>query len=157
MAGLRPRDREGRTMTLRTMIYHICRLIIACVFIYSGAIKALDVVGFAGQISLYQLFPYSWNFLVAAILPYLELLCGLLLLFGRRVKPATLILLLLNLAFMVVLVTAIVRGFDIDCGCFKPGADNPTTPVAALIRDLLLMVLLLLTWFLPKGQGGRQS
>jgi uncharacterized membrane protein YphA (DoxX/SURF4 family) len=144
-------------MNLRKMIYHLSRLVVASVFIYSGLIKVLDVVGFAGQIALYQLFPYSWNFLVAAILPYLELLCGLLLLSGRRVKPATLILLLLNLAFIIVLSTAIVRGFDIDCGCFRPGSEDPTTPVAALLRDLLLMLLLLLVWFLPRAQGGRKS
>jgi uncharacterized membrane protein YphA (DoxX/SURF4 family) len=143
-------------MNLRKMIYHVSRLIMACVFIYSGVIKATDVVGFAGQIALYQLFPYSWNFLVAAILPYLELLCGLLLLSGRRVKPATLILIGLNLVFIVVLGTAIARGFDIDCGCFKPGAENPTTPIAALLRDLALMLLLLLTWFLHTDLGGRQ-
>jgi len=134
--------RPGKT------IYHGCRLILAAVFIYAGAIKAHDVVGFAGQIAHYQLLPYAWNYLVAAILPYLELLCGILLLLNRRVRPAVLALFILNLIFIVALGSALARGLDIDCGCFRPDATNPTGPGLALLRDLGLLALLLVTWAL---------
>jgi hypothetical protein len=144
-------------MNFKKNVYNFSRLVLAGVFMYSGGIKALDPVGFAGQIALYQLFPYSWNFLVAATLPYIELFCGVLLLFRWRVKPVTLILLVLNSVFIIVLCLAIYRGFDIDCGCFKPESDNPTTPVVALFRDLVLMVLVLLTWFLHKSSTAGRS
>ncbi len=139
------------------LIYHGCRLVLAAVFIYAGVVKAHDVVAFAGQIANYQILPYAWNYLVAATLPYLELLCGILLLINCRVRPALLIVFVLNLVFIAALISAVVRGFDIDCGCFKPGGDNPTTPMMALLRDLVLLVLMLLTWFTRCLQRPQES
>jgi putative oxidoreductase len=133
-------------------VYHGGRLALAAVFIYAGVVKANDIVAFAGQIANYQILPYAWNYLVAAILPYLELLCGMLLLLNRRVRPAVLVLFVLNIIFMLALFSAIIRGFDIDCGCFKPGSANPTSPLAALWRDTGLLVLMLATWFLRDVQ-----
>jgi len=132
--------------------YHASRLILAGVFIYAGAVKANDIQDFAGQIANYQILPYAWNYLVAATLPYLELLCGLLLLLNMRVRPAVLVLFALNLIFILALLSAVVRGFDIDCGCFKPDAQQPTTPLAALWRDLGLAVLMIAVWLLRYAQ-----
>ena len=131
---------------LLTPAYHLSRLILAAVYIYAGLIKGLDPVKFAGQVANYQLLPYAWNYLVSATLPYLELLCGALLLLNMRVRPAVLILFVLNLVFMLALGSLIVRGIDIDCGCFNPDAANKTTPWMALWRDLGLLVLMVATW-----------
>ncbi|WP_321366061.1 MauE/DoxX family redox-associated membrane protein [uncultured Desulfuromusa sp.] len=128
------------------IIYHLSRLALAGVFIYAGMIKADDIAAFAGQIANYKILPYAWNYLVASILPYLELLCGVLLLLNRRVRPAILVLFCLNIIFILALTSAISRGFDIDCGCFKPDSATPTTPVAALWRDLGLLVLMIVIW-----------
>lgn len=124
------------------------RFTLAVVFIYAGVVKSNDIVAFAGQIANYQILPYAWNYLVASILPYLELLCGLLLLLNMRVRPAVLVLFVLNVIFMIVLFSAIIRGFDIDCGCFKPNSANPTSPLAALWRDAGLLLLMVVTWVL---------
>ena len=119
--------------------YHLCRLLLGGVFVWAGAVKALDVPAFAGQVAAYQLLPYAWNYVVAATLPYVELLAGVLLLVNRRVKPAALLLLLLNALFIGVLVSVVARGLDIDCGCFGP--DAGTTPLQALGRDIVLLAL----------------
>lgn len=137
-------------------IYHVSRLGLAAVFIYAGTVKANDIVVFAGQIANYQILPYAWNYLVASILPYLELLCGVLLLLNMRVRPAVLVLFCLNMIFMVALMSAIVRGFDIDCGCFKPDSVNPTSPLAALLRDVGLLLLMVATWFLRFSNSQRR-
>lgn len=138
---------------LRLILFHVSRLILAGTFLYAGMIKADDPVAFAGQVANYQLLPYAWNYLVAATLPYLEILCGLLLLLNRWVRPATLVLGVLNLVFIAALASLIVRGIDIDCGCFRPDAENATSPLAALIRDLGLMVLLIFTWLLDRRKN----
>ena len=137
---------------LATVIYHGSRLVLAAVFIYAGVIKGTDPVAFAGQVANYQILPYAWNYLVAAILPYLELLCGILLLLNRRVRPAVLVLFVLNLIFMLALSSLIVRGIDIDCGCFNPDAESRTTPLMALWRDAGLMLLMISTWMLRYRQ-----
>lgn len=137
---------------LAKAVYHLSRLLLAAVFIYSGYIKADDPVAFAGQVANYQLLPYAWNYLVAATLPYLELLCGVLLLLNQRVRPAVLVLFFLNLVFMLILSSAIVRGLDIDCGCFNPEAEATTSPVFALWRDAGLLLLMVSTWMLRYRQ-----
>ncbi|MBN1959059.1 MAG: DoxX family membrane protein [Desulfuromonadales bacterium] len=137
--------------------YHTSRLVLAGVFIYAGVIKANDIQGFAGQVANYQLLPYAWNYLVAATLPYLELLCGILLLLNMRVRPALLVLFVLNLVFILVLFSASIRGFDIDCGCFKPDAEQPTEPLTALWRDLGLAVLMIVTWLLRRLQVPKEN
>ncbi|MCK5912698.1 MAG: DoxX family membrane protein [Desulfuromusa sp.] len=135
-------------MLLKKVISLGSRFTLAIVFIYAGVVKSNDITAFAGQIANYQILPYAWNYLIASILPYLELLCGLLLLLNMRVRPAVLVLFVLNVIFMVALASAIARGFDIDCGCFNPNSANPTSPLAALWRDAGLLLLLIATWFL---------
>lgn len=119
--------------------YHLCRLLLGGVFLWAGVVKVLDVPAFAGQIAAYQLLPYAWNYAVAATLPYVELAAGTLLLVNLRVRPAALLVAALNGVFIVVLLSVLVRGLNIDCGCFGP--DAGTTPLQALGRDVLLLAL----------------
>jgi uncharacterized membrane protein YphA (DoxX/SURF4 family) len=132
--------------------YHLTRLILAAIFLYAGALKALDPVGFAGQVAAYQLLPYAGNLVVAAALPYVELVVGLLLLGNRLVRPAALLLVVLNGIFIVALASAWARGLQIDCGCFHPEA--ATTPQTAIVRDLLFIALAV-TLFRLRGQLSR--
>lgn len=142
---------------LSALTYHVSRLLLAGVFIYAGLVKADDLVVFAGQVANYQLLPYAWNYLVAATLPYLEILCGILLLLNRRVRPAVLVLFVLNLTFMLALTSLLVRGIDIDCGCFNPDATSKTSPLMALWRDAGLMLLIISTWMLRYRQHSPEA
>jgi len=126
--------------------YHLCRLLLGGVFLYAGLLKSADVQGFARDIAGYQLLPYQWNYLAAATLPYVEVICGVLLLVNRRVRPAALLLGGLLLVFMAALASVLARGLQIDCGCFSP--ENPTTPQVALWRDAGLLVLAHFTFHL---------
>jgi putative oxidoreductase len=123
---------------LLRVVYHLCRLVLGGVFLYAGLSKTQDVSRFAGDIAGYQLLPYQWNYLLAATLPYVELMAGLLLVLNRRVRPAALLLALLTLAFLAALGSVLYRGLEIDCGCF---GSTPTTPQAALWRDFGLLLL----------------
>jgi uncharacterized membrane protein YphA (DoxX/SURF4 family) len=120
------------------------RLALGGVFVYAGAVKVIEPVSFAGSIAAYKLLPYFGNFLVAAVLPWLEVICGLLLIVGCRLKAAALIIILLNLVFMAALTAAIVRGLDIDCGCFRQGGAK-SSPWLALLRDALFLLAAIYT------------
>lgn len=135
-------------MRFRRAFFHACRLILGGLFIYAGLIKSWDVVAFAGSVANYQIFPYQLNFLVAATLPYVEMVAGLLLLINRQVRPAALLLGLLDIVFMVALVSVLIRGLDIDCGCFRQGGGSPTSAWAALLRDVGILALAGVTFFL---------
>lgn len=120
------------------------RLALGGVFVYAGAVKIIEPVSFAGSVAAYKILPYFGNFLVAAVLPWLEVLCGLLLIIGYRLKAAALIIILLNLVFMAALAAAIVRGLDIDCGCFRQGGAK-SSPWLVLLRDALFMLAAIYT------------
>lgn len=143
--------------TWRRSLLTASRLLLGGVFLYAGAIKAANVTAFAGQIANYQILPYAFNYLAAALLPYVEILCGVLLVVHWRMRPALLVLGGLNLVFMAVLTSALLRGLDIDCGCFDPSGTTGTSAGAALLRDLGLMVLIVVTWVLEEAGTRRRS
>jgi len=124
--------------------YHLSRLVLGGLFLYAGLVKAGDVTTFARDVANYKILPYSWNYLVAATLPYIEFLAGLLLIANRRVRPAALVAGGLTAVFMLILVTVIARGLDIDCGCFRAGGH--TTATQALWRDAGILVLSIVTF-----------
>ena len=135
--------------------YHLVRLSLALVFVYAGAVKIQDIVAFAGHVAAYQILPYAMNYLVAATLPYVELLAGVLLLLNVRVRPALVGIGSMILLFMVALVSVLLRGLDIDCGCFDPAGGQDVGAGTALLRDIGLMVLVVLTWWLRSRLGSR--
>ena len=137
------------------ILYHAARLGLGATFLYAGWLKASDPVAFARSVANYELLPYSWNFLVAASLPYVELLAGTLLVINRRVRPAALVIGGLNLVFIAALISVMARGLDIDCGCFDPSGESKTTAAEALVRDLGIMVLVVLSYVL-RGRAGKK-
>ena len=133
---------------MKRFFYHLARLTLALVFVYAGAVKMQDVVAFAGHVAAYQILPYAMNYLVAATLPYVEFLAGVMLLLNARVRPALLVIGAMLLAFMAALVSVLLRGLAIDCGCFDPGGGQDVTADIALMRDIALMALVVLVWWL---------
>ncbi|MBJ6799496.1 MauE/DoxX family redox-associated membrane protein [Geomonas propionica] len=123
-----------------TMIPLALRVALGAVFIYAAIPKIVDPVAFAGSVAAYQILPYFWSYLTAAVLPFVELACGVLLVCGVRVRSGALIIGALNLVFMAALTSAIIRGLDIDCGCFRQ--DGPkTSPWLALVRDAFFLAM----------------
>lgn len=137
--------------TLRSYAPATVRIALGAIFIYAAVLKIADPVAFAGSIAAYQIVPYFASYLTAAILPFVELICGLLLVTGYRVKGGAVIIGLLNLVFIAALVSAIARGLDIDCGCFKQGGAK-TSPWIALGRDFIFLAM---TAFVLKSEGGK--
>ena len=54
--------------------------------------KVTDLHGFADEITLHSGLPYSAGIVVAAVLPWLELVCGACLLAGYAVREAAFLL-----------------------------------------------------------------
>lgn len=129
-----------------SILYHFCHLLLGGLFLYAGAVKADDVVAFARDVANYKILPYSWNYLIAATLPYVEVVAGLLLVANRKVRPAALVLGGLTFIFMLALASVELRGLEIDCGCFDPGGEGHTSARAALLRDLGIMALVVVTY-----------
>lgn len=103
------------------------RLILAAVFIYAAVHKIGKPLAFAEEIHTYGVVGYGAPlYVMAVVLPWLELLCGLSLVAGVWLRGAALILLGLNGMFLVVIAWRTVGNvragtplFDVyfDCGC----------------------------------------
>jgi len=130
------------------IFYHLGRLALALVFLYAGVSKLRDVTVFAGHVAAYQILPYAMNYLVAVTLPYIEVLAGLLLLFNVRVRPALVATGGMTVVFMLALGSVLLRGLEIDCGCFNPGEGESVSAQLALLRDIGLMLLVGVVWWL---------
>ena len=116
----------------------IVRIALGSVFIYAGTLKILAPAEFAGSIAAYRILPYFWNYAAAAVLPWIEVICGLLLVAGLRQRSAAFFIACLNLLFIAAIAAAMFRGLDIGCGCFG-GGDEKTSPTVALLRDFAFL------------------
>lgn len=129
------------------VILLLLRCILGGIFAYSGLIKLLDTERFAVIIAGFGLLPKELLHPAANLLPMVELLSGLGLIFNVR-GCLTAIALMLAL-FMAVLSWGIHLGLDIDCGCFGP--EDPEQAYkglkAALVRDAVMMAALIVIFW----------
>ena len=87
------------------------------VFIYASYDKILDPSKFARDISNYHFVPFGLENTVAIILPWLELFIGIGIVLGIYIDGNTLLSAFLLLLFNFLIFQAMVRGFNIECGC----------------------------------------
>ena len=100
----------------------ILRLVLGAIFVVAAWIKLREPWAlFALAIDGYQVLPEWAVEVVARALPWFELLLGVALIAGvwRHVSAAAASLLLA--AFFAMMVRAMIKGMQIDCGCFGPG------------------------------------
>jgi hypothetical protein len=110
------------------------------VFIYAGSTKLLEPKSFAALIAAYGIVPESFLMPVAIVLPSLEMIAGIGLLFD--IRGSLVIITALLVLFMVVLSYGIWLGLDVDCGCFSP--EDPEAKAfhglrPSLYRDLIML------------------
>jgi uncharacterized membrane protein YphA (DoxX/SURF4 family) len=141
---------EGTTSNIKhrtsNILCLLLNLIVGGIFIYAGAIKALDPVQFASDIDNYKILPWPISVALAFYLPWLEIFCGLALVVRLLYRGALTILTALILTFTLATVAAKVRGLDITCGCFGHASQNWSFP-AHLTTNLGILAALLVLFF----------
>jgi uncharacterized membrane protein YphA (DoxX/SURF4 family) len=94
------------------------RVFIGGYFVYAAVPKIIEPLAFATSIAHYGLMP-SW--LVngyALVIAWLELVVGIALVAGFRVRASALICGAMLVMFTLAVAYAVVLGLKIDCGCF---------------------------------------
>src|SRR6266566_4557059 len=125
--------------------WRIVDVIVAGIFIYAGAIKALDPVQFASDIDNYKILPWPFSVALAFYLPWLEIFCGFALVARTLYRGALSILITSILVFTLATIAAKVRGLDITCGCFGHASQNWSFP-AHLATNLAILAGLIVLW-----------
>jgi putative oxidoreductase len=126
---------------VKSFVWRIIDFIIAAIFIYAGVLKALDPVQLAHDIDHYKILPWAVGAGLAFYLPWLEIFCGLALIFRLFYRGAFSIFTALVVVFLVATIAAKVRGLDITCGCFGHVSQNWSFP-AHLALDLAILAAL---------------
>jgi len=99
----------------------LCRFAIAALFLLAAFMKLRDIPSFALAIQAFRIIPDHAGHVTrfaAYFIPWFEVVAGLALLFGVWTRAAALALSLLLGAFMVMIVTVVLRGIDTTCSCF---------------------------------------
>jgi putative oxidoreductase len=120
-------------------VWRILDLIVGGVFVYAGVLKILDPVQFANDIDNYKTLPWFVSVRLALYLPWLEILCGLAVIFRFFYRGGLSILTALIAVFIGATVVAKMRGLDITCGCFGHASKNWNFSTH-LILDLLILL-----------------
>jgi putative oxidoreductase len=94
------------------------RIALGCAFVGAGVIKIADPAQFAGVVDNYHLLPRAFLNPVAILLPWLEMVAGLSVLVGFWTRAGALLLSVLTIVFFLAISSALVRGLNIECGCF---------------------------------------
>lgn len=119
------------------------RCALALSFLYAGLLKIGDPAEFARGIANYHLLPSGLEIYAGLFVPWLEIVVGASLALGLWARSGALLSFLLSLGFGLFVGSALVRGLDIDCGCFG-GESNVGVPHLLANVGMVLFSLLIL-------------
>lgn len=117
-------------------LYWSCLVLLSGTFLYAGALKILQPRAFQESILDYQVIGVATAALLAWWLPWFEVLCALSLWWPRFRRAGLAGTTLMVIGFLIILVSAVVRGLSISCGCF--GASGHDLWVAIAVDVVLL-------------------
>ena len=133
------------------------QIALGIIFVVAALPKIVDPPSFAHMIYNYHLLPGALINLMALVMPWIELLCGLALILGIWQGTARSIIGALLIAFVLAIAINLARGNAIDCGCFDLSAANKTRDERladmrwVILRDLGLLLMVAQLWWAARN------
>jgi uncharacterized membrane protein YphA (DoxX/SURF4 family) len=127
-------------------LVNICRLLVGVLFIISGLIKANDPLGFSYKLEEY-FSVFGWDFFkpmalfMSVAITVFEIICGVAVLVGSRMKLYAWLLMLMIVFFTFLTFYSAYFNKVTDCGCF--GDALHLTPWQSFSKDIILFILIL--------------
>ncbi len=124
------------------------RLTLGVIFIYASWDKIVNPEQFASALSNYRILPRDLINLVALLMPWVEAVTGIFLIFGIFEWTSLTVFTGLMMIFMAAIAISLARGLSISCGCFTsdPNADKMTW--LTMLRDSYMLILALAGYWL---------
>ncbi|MEQ8908912.1 MAG: redoxin domain-containing protein [Vicingaceae bacterium] len=136
-------------------LLHLSRIVVGNLFIFSGIVKANDPLGFSYKLEEYFIeFGMNWHWLEEILVPLaaglciLEIILGVAVLLGYKMKEVSWVLLLMIIFFTILTGASAIFEIVRSCGCF--GDAIPLTPWQSFYKDLILLAFILLLFFKRK-------
>ncbi len=121
------------------------RMILGVVLIVSGMEKIPHVGDFARAIDNYHILPFGLENLMAILLPWVEIVAGISLIGGFFLNGASLITGSMMVMFILAIASAMLRGYNIECGCgLKEGE---MVGMGKIIEDIIYLFMSLSVYF----------
>jgi len=137
------------------------QLALGAIFVIAAIPKIADPPSFAHMIYNYHLVPGALINLMALVMPWIELLCGLALILGIWQATARSIIGALLITFVLAIAINLARGNAIDCGCFDVSAANKTRQERladmrwVILRDLGILLMVAQLWWASRSLSSR--
>lgn len=125
----------------------LLRLIVGGVFIWAAVTKIADPLAFAQDVRNYRLVGQALSFLTAIVLPWVELIAGVCLIIGVFPRSSALLISGLLVFFIVLVAITMIRGIDVDCGCF--GTFSRKANLWLILEDSIWLAMSLVLLFSP--------
>jgi len=123
------------------------QIALGAVFVAAALPKIADPPAFAHMIYNYRLMPGGLVNALALVMPWIELVVGILLIAGVWRREAALVAAALLLVFLGAIGWNLARGHAVDCGCFDVRSAGKTPEQLltemkwVLLRDVGLLLL----------------
>jgi uncharacterized membrane protein YphA (DoxX/SURF4 family) len=118
----------------------ICRLLLGLVFLMSAIGKLVDLQGSVDAVYGFNIFPMAFARFSGLVVPFVELLMSLGLIFGVFTRLAALGASIMSIAFFLVKAHVLfIQGRQIDCGCF--GALMSTMASVTIYMDIPMLIM----------------
>jgi uncharacterized membrane protein YphA (DoxX/SURF4 family) len=123
------------------------QIALGAIFVASALPKIADPPAFAHMIYNYRLMPGALVNGLALVMPWVELVVGILLIAGVWRREAALVAALLLIVFLGAIGWNLARGHAVDCGCFdvRSAGKTPDQMLSdmkwVLLRDVGLLLL----------------
>lgn len=127
----------------------LLRLGLAYLFLRSGIPKVAYPLIFADAVQAYELLSPRLVPSVIVVVPWMEIVAALALLFGVLTEGAAILTGLLSMSFAILVTSAVWKGLDISCGCFT--TDISVVQWRHVVFDLVLLAMSILVH--QKGPG----
>lgn len=132
------------------------QIALGLIFLVAAWPKIQDPPSFAHMIFNYRLLPAGLINLSALVMPWVEVVAGLLLVLGIWVRPARNVVAALLVIFMVAISINLFRGNAVDCGCFNVADANKTWDQRihdmwmVILRDTGMLLMVAQLWWAEK-------
>ena len=124
----------------------IFRLLMAAIFLLSSYGKLVDIERYSvDAVYNFGILPMALARPFGLVMPFIELLCALGLLFGVLTRLSALGVALMSLSFFVAKAIVLSQGRSINCGCF--GAVIDTLASVTIFMDIPMMLLAMVVLF----------
>ncbi len=135
-------------------ITRVLRILLGALFLFASAGKIADPAAFAAIITNYQLLPPKLVLATAVVLPWIEAVCGLALVFGRYKNGAAALVCLMMVVFTGLILYNGYRGLNVACGCFSLAAKEPSNFAVNTLRNLLILGAGVWVFFFSSSRPG---